>query len=75
MQKGTRGLESNNYKQGAGTSSNLERKTIKRSSQENLQLGKNGFGSPRKDDQKKDNQKAESEMVRFRGLEGREIGG
>ena len=55
--------------------SNLERKTIKSSSRENLQHGRDGFGSPRKDDKKKDSQKAESEKVRFRNLKGREIGG
>ena len=37
-----------------------KRSTIKRSSRENLQPGRNGFGSPRKNDKKKDNQKAES---------------
>ena len=45
----------------AGTSGNLERKTIKRSSQENLQPGRNGFGSPGKNEKKKnDSQKVES---------------
>ena len=42
---------------------------------ENLQPGRNGFGSPGKNDKKKDNQKAESEKVRFRSLERRKIGG
>ena len=59
---------------GAGTSGNLER-TIKESSWGNLQPGRNGFGSPGKNDKKKDSQKAESKNVRFRSLEGREIGG
>ena len=54
---------------------NLERRTIKRSSQENFQPGRNGFGSPGKNDKKKDNQKAESEKVRFRSLNRREIRG
>ena len=59
---------------GAGTSGNLER-TIKESSWGNLQPGRNGFGSPGKNDKNKDSQKAESKKVRFRSLEGREIGG
>ena len=59
----------------AGTSGNLERKTIKRSSQENLQPGRNGFGSPGKNDKKKDSQKVESEKVSFRSLKGRKVGG
>ena len=49
------------HKQRAITSGKPERRTIKRSSQENLQPGKNGFGSPEKNDKKKDNQKAKSE--------------
>ena len=49
------------HEQGAGTSSNPERRTIKKSSRENYQPGRNGFGSPGKNDKKKDNQKAESE--------------
>ena len=52
-----------------------ERRTITKSSRENLQPGRNGFGSPGKNDKKKDSQKAESEKVRFRSLKGREIGG
>ena len=62
------------HEQGAGTSGNLER-SIKESSWENLQPGRNGFGSPGKNDKNKYSQKAESKKVRFRSLEGREIGG
>ena len=49
------------HEQGAGTLSNPEGRTIKRSSHENLQPGRNGFGSPGKNDKKRDSQKAESE--------------
>ena len=59
----------------AGTLGNPERRTIKGSSWENLQPGRNGFGSLGKNDKKKDSQKAKSEKVRFRNLEGREIEG
>ena len=49
------------HEQGVGTSSNPERRIIKGSSWENLQLGKNGFFSPGKNDKKKDSQKAKFE--------------
>ena len=54
---------------------NPKKRTIKRSSQENLQSGRNGFGLPGKNDKKKDSQKAESEKVRFNSLKGRETEG
>ena len=60
---------------GVGTLGNPERRTIKRSSRENLQCGRNGFGSPGKNDKKKDSQKAEFEKVRFGSLKRRKIGG
>ena len=75
MQKGSEGFESKIHEQGADTSSNPERRTIKRSSRENFQPGKNGFGSPGKNNKKKDSKKAEFEKIKFRSLEGREIRG
>jgi len=42
------------HEQGVGISGNPERRTIKRSSRENLQPSRNEFGSPRKNDKKKD---------------------
>ena len=54
---------------------NPKRRTIKRSSRENLQPSRNGFGLPGKNDKKNDSQKAKSKKVRFKSLEGREIGG
>ena len=45
------------HEQGAGILGNPERRTIKRSSRENLQPGRNGFDSPGKNDKKKDSQK------------------
>ena len=48
---------------------------MKWSSWENLQPGREGISSLRKNDKGKNNQKTESEKVRFRSLEGREFGG
>ena len=63
------------HEQGVSTSGNRERRIIKGSSWENLQLDKNEFGSLGKNEKKKDSQKAESKKVRFRSLKGRETGG
>ena len=63
------------HEQGPDTSGKPERIIMKRSSWENFKPGRNGIGSLRKNDKRKDNQKAESENVRFRSLNGREIRG
>ena len=63
------------HEQGTDTSGKPERRTMKGSSWENFKPGRNGIGSLRKNDKRKDNQKAESENVRFRSLNGREIRG
>ena len=63
------------YEQGASTSGNPERRTIKRSSRVNLQPSRNGFGSPGKNDKKNDSQKLNLKKVKIKSLEGREIGG
>ena len=48
---------------------------MKRSSWENFQPGRDEIGSLGKNDKRKNSQKAESENVRFRSFEGREIRG
>ena len=54
---------------------NLGRRTMKGSSWKNLQPSREGIDSLGKNDKGKNNQKTESEKVRFRSLEGREFGG
>ena len=48
---------------------------MKRSSWENFQPGRDEIGLLEKNDKRKNSQKAESENVRFRSFEGREIRG
>ena len=63
------------HEQRASTSGNPERRTTKGSSWENFQPGRDGISSLRKNDKRKGSQKAESEKVRCRNPEGREIRG
>jgi len=63
------------HEQGAGTWGNPEKRTMKGSSWENFQPGRDGIGSLGKNDKRKGNQKVESKNVSFKSLEGREIRG
>ena len=63
------------HEQGASTSGNLEIRTIKRSSQENFQPSRNGFGSPGKNDKRRTAKKLSLKKIRIKSLEGKEIGG
>ena len=75
MQKEPENLGTNNSRTMGWYLRSPERRTMKGSSRENFQLGRDGIGLLGKNDKRKGNQKVESENVKFRSLEGKEIRG
>ena len=75
MQKEPKNLGTNNSQTMGWYLRSPERRTMKGSSWENFQLGRDGISLLGKNDKRKGNQKVESENVRFKSLEGKEIRG